>query len=88
MVTKAHIEIKLLRAEVTTQEEKSGEKNIHTAFARYNLGSALWLSNKPHETAMAVQEFTLIISFMTQREPTHPLLSETMKIRDMALKTI
>jgi len=58
MVTKAHIEIELLRAEVKTQEEKSGKKNIHTAFARYNLGSALWLSNKPHETAMAVQEFT------------------------------
>jgi len=88
MVAKAHIEIKLLRAEVKTQEEKSGKKNIHTALARYNLGSALWLSNKPHETAMAVKEFTSIISFLTQREPNHPLLSESMKIRDMALKTI
>jgi hypothetical protein len=88
MMTKAHIEIVLLRAEVKTQEEKSGKKNIHTAFARYNLGSALWLSNKPHETAMAVQEFTSVIAFMTQREPTHPILSEAIKIRGMALKTI
>jgi len=88
MVTKAHIEIVLLRAEAKTQEKKSGKKNIHTAFARYNLGSALWLSNKPHETAMAVQKFTSIITFMTQREPTHPILSEAMQIRDMALKTI
>jgi len=88
MVAKAHIEIKLLRAEVKTLEEKSGKKNIHTALARYNLGSALWLSHKPHETAMAVKEFTSIISIMTQREPNHPLLSESMKIRDMALKTI
>ena len=88
MVTKAHIEIVLLRAEVKIQEEKSGEKNIHTAFARYNLGSALWLSNKPHETAMGVQEFTSIIAFMIQREPTHPMLRATLKIRDMALKTI
>jgi len=88
MVTKAHIEIANLRAEVKTKEEKSGKKNIHTAFARYNLGSALWLSNKPHETAMAVQEFTFIIAFMTQREPTHPMLRATLEIRDMALKTI
>mmetsp|Transcript_99310 Transcript_99310/g.160117 ORF Transcript_99310/g.160117 Transcript_99310/m.160117 type:complete len:206 (-) Transcript_99310:17-634(-) len=88
MVTKAHIEIAHLRAEVKTKEEKSGKKNIHTAFARYNLGSALWLSNKPHETAMAVQEFTFIIAFMTQREPTHPMLRATLEIRDMALKTI
>jgi hypothetical protein len=36
MVTKAHIEIANLRAEVKTKEEKAGKKNIHTAFARYN----------------------------------------------------
>jgi len=88
MVTKAHTEIAILRAEVKTKEEKSGKKNIHTAFARYNLGSALWLSNKPHETAMAVQEFPSIIAFMTQREPTHPMLRATLKMRGMALKTI
>jgi hypothetical protein len=88
MVTKAHFEIATLRTEVKTQEEKSGKKSIHTAFARYNLGSALWLSFKPHETALAVQEFTLIIEFMTQREPTHPMLRATLKIRDTALKNI
>jgi len=42
----------------------------------------------PNETAMAVKEFTSIISFLTQREPTHPLLSESRKIRNMALKAI
>ena len=88
MVAKAHTEIKLLRAEVKTQEGKSGEKNIHTALARYNLGRALWLSNEPHETALAVKEFASIISFTTKREPNHLLLGEFKKIRDMALKTI
>jgi tetratricopeptide (TPR) repeat protein len=88
LVTKAHIEIATLRTEVKTQEDKSGKKSIHTARARYNLGSALWLSFKPHETALAIQEFTLIIEFMTQREPTHPLLTATLKIRDIALKYI
>jgi len=34
LVAKAHIEIKLLRAEVKTQEKKSGKKNINTALAR------------------------------------------------------
>jgi len=88
MVAKAHIEIELLRAEVKIQKKKSGKKNINTVLARYNLGSALWLSNKPKETALAVKELDAVISFMTQREPNHPILSETMKIRDMALKTI
>ena len=88
MVTKAHIEIATLRTEVKTQEEKSGKKSIHTALARYNLGSALWLSFKPHETALAVQEFNLIIEFMTQREPTHPMLRATLRVRDRALKYI
>jgi tetratricopeptide (TPR) repeat protein len=88
LVIKAHIEIATLRTEVKTQEEKSGKKSIHTARARYNLGSALWLSFKPHETALAVQEFTLIIEIMTQREPTHPLLRATLKARDLALKFI
>jgi len=35
-----------------------------------------------------VKEFDAVISFITQREPNHPILSETMKIRDMALKAI
>ena len=84
----AHIEIELLRAEVKIPKKKSGKKNINTARARYNLGSALWLSNKPQETALAVKELDAVISFMTQREPNHPILSETMIIRDMALKAI
>mmetsp|Transcript_83371 Transcript_83371/g.135166 ORF Transcript_83371/g.135166 Transcript_83371/m.135166 type:complete len:342 (-) Transcript_83371:13-1038(-) len=88
MVAKAHIEIELLRAEIKIQIKKSGEKNINTVLARYNQGSALWLSNKPQETALVVKELDAVISFMTQREPNHPILSETMKIRDMALKTI
>ena len=83
-----YVEIATLRTEVKTQEEKSGKKSTLTAFARYNLGSALWLSFKPHETALAVQEFTLIIEFMTQREPTHPMLNATLKIRDRARKYI
>ena len=37
---------------------------------------------------MAVQEFPSIIAFMTQREPTHPMLRATLKMRGMALKTI
>jgi tetratricopeptide (TPR) repeat protein len=40
------------------------------------------------EVNLAVQEFTLIIEFLTQREPTHPMLRATLKIRDIALKNI
>jgi len=88
MAAKAQIEIELLRVELKIQINKSGKKNINTARARYNLGRALWLSNKPQETALAVKEFDAVIPFMTQREPNHPILSETTKIRDMALKAI
>jgi len=88
MAAKAQIEIELLRVELTIQIKKSGKKNINTARARYNLGRALWLSNKPQETALAVKEFDAVIPFMTQRESNHPILSETIKIRDMALKAI
>ena len=52
------------------------------------IGKNWFLDLKPHETALAVQEFTLIIEFMTQREPTHPMLRATLKIRDIALKYI
>jgi len=51
MAAKALIEIELLRVE---QIKKSGNKNINTARARYNLGRALWLSNKPQETTLAL----------------------------------
>jgi len=79
MAAKAQIEIELLRVELMIQIKKSGKKNINTARARYNLGRALWLSNKPQETALAVKEFDAVILFMTQREPNHPILSETIK---------
>jgi len=88
MVAKAQIEIELLRLELQIQIKKSGSKNINTARARYNLGRALWLSNKPLETTQAVEEFDAVIPFMTQREPNHQILSETIKIRDMALEVI
>jgi len=88
MAAKAQIEIELLRVELKIQINKSGKKKINTARARYNLERALWLSNKPQETALAVKEFDAVIPFMTQREPNHPILSETTKIRDMALKAI
>jgi len=68
--------------------KKSGNKHIDTARARYNLGRALWLSNKPLETTQAVEEFEAAILFMTQREPNHYSLSDTEKVRDMALETI
>jgi len=88
MAAKAQIEIELLRVELMIQIKKAGKKNINTARARYNLGRALWLSNKPQETALAVKEFDAVILFMTQREPNHQILSETIKIRGMALNAI
>jgi len=66
----------------------SGHKHINTALARYNLGRALWLSNKPLETTQAVEEFQAAILFMTQREPSHHSLSLTEKVRDMTLESI
>ena len=88
MVAKGQIEIELLRLELQIQIKKSGSKNINTARARYNLGRALWLSNKPLETTQAVEEFDAVIPFMTQREPNHQILRETIKIRDMALEVM
>jgi len=41
-----------------------------------------------HETILAVKEFDAVILFMTKREPNHQILSETIKIRDMALRVI
>ena len=88
MAVKAQIEIELLRVELKIQIKKSGNKNINTARAPCNLGRALWLSNKPLETTLAVKEFDAVILFMTRREPNLQILSETIKIRDMALKAI
>jgi len=84
----AQTEIELLGMELQIQIKKSGCKNINTARARYNLGRALWLSNKPLEITQAIEEFDAVILFMTQREPNHLILRETIKIRDMALQVI
>jgi len=74
--------------ELQIQIKISGHKNIDTALARYNLGRALWLSNKPLETTQAVEEFQAAILFLTHREPSHHSLSFTVKVRDMALESI
>jgi len=88
MTAKAQIQIELLRVELNIQLNKLENRNINTARARYNLGRALWLSNQTHETILAVKEFDAVILFMTKREPNHQILSETIKIRDMALRVI
>ena len=75
VVAKAQAEIDLLRLELQFLIKKSGNKHIDTAWARYNLGRALWLSNNPLETTQAVEEFEAAILFMTQREPSHYSLS-------------
>jgi len=79
VVAKSHDEIRLLRLELQIQIKKSGNKHLSTAWARYNLGRALWLSNKPLETTQAVEELNAAILCMTQREPNYHSLSETQK---------
>ena len=71
VVAKAQDEFELLRLELQILIKKSRNKHINTARARYNLGRALWLSNKPLDTTQAVEEFDAAILFMTQREPNH-----------------
>ena len=88
VVCKAQVQIDFLREEIQMQIKKAGNKHIETALARYNLGRALWLSNKPLETTQAVEEFEAAILFMTQRKPRHHNLKETEKTRDRALETI
>jgi len=88
VVAKAQSEIELLRLELQILIQKSGSKHIDTARARFNLGRALWLSNKPLETTQAVEEFDVAIRFMTQREPNHQILIDTKAIRDVALDVI
>ena len=88
VVAKAQVKIEFLRVELQIQIKKSGNKHIDTVLARYNLGRALWLSNKPLKTTQAIEEFEADIMFMTQREPNHYSLSDTEKVRDMALESI
>ena len=65
----------------------TGNKHVDTALARYNLGRALWLSNKTLETTQAVDEFQAAILFMKQREPNHHSLISFEKVRDVALES-
>jgi len=88
MLAKAQSEIELLRLELQILLKKSGRKHIDTARARFNLGRALWLSNKPLETTQAVEEFDAAIRLMTQREPKRQILIDTKVIRDVALDVI
>jgi len=66
VVAQALSEIELLRLELQILLNKSGSKHIDTARAQFNLGRALWLSNKPLGTTQAVKEFDVAIKFMTQ----------------------
>jgi len=88
ILTKAQAEIEFSTMELQIKIKKVGKKHIETALARYSLGRALWLSNKPLETTQAIEEFKAAISFMSQREPSHHHRRVTEKARDMALETI
>jgi len=88
VVAQALSEIELFRLELQILLKKSGSKHIDTVRAKFNLGRTLWLSNKPLETTQAVKEFDAAISFMTQCEPNHQILTDTKAIRDVALEAI
>jgi len=88
VVAQALSEIELLRLELQILLNKSGSKHIDTARAQFNLGRALWLSNKPLETIQAVKKFDAAIRFMTQYEPNRRTLTDTKAIRDVALEAI
>ena len=88
MVAQALSEIELLRLDLQILLNKSGSKHIDTARAQFNLGRALWLSNKPLETIQAVKQFDAAIRFVTQYEPNHRILTDTKAIRDAALEAL
>jgi len=88
VAAKAQVEIKFLKKNLQLHITNLGNKHIDTALARYSLGKALWLSNKPLETTQAVEEFEAAILFMIQREPGHNSLGHTRKVRDMALESM
>jgi len=85
VVAQALREIELRRAKLQTLLDELGNRHIDTARAQFQLGSALWLSNKPLETHQAVQLFDSAIRFMTQHEPNNQILTATKTIRDEAL---
>jgi len=78
-------EIELRRIKLQTLLDKVGSRHIDTAQAQFQLGSALWLSNKPLETHQAVKLLDSALRFMTQHEPTNQLLTATKTIRDEAM---
>ena len=88
VVAQALSEIELLRLELQILLDKSGSRHIDTDRAQFNLGRALWLSNKPLETIQAVKNFDTAIRFLTQYEPNHQTLTDTKVIRDVALEAL
>jgi len=81
-------EIELRRAKLQTLLDELGSRHIDTARAQFQLGSALWLSNKPLETHQAVKLFDSAIRFMTQHEPNNQLLTATKTIQVEALEAL
>jgi len=85
MVAQALREIELRRVQLQILLDEVGNRHIDTARAQFQLGSALWLSNKPLETHQAVKLFDSAIRFMAQHEPNNQILTATKTIRDEAL---
>ena len=88
VVAQALSEIELLRLELQTLLDKSGNRHIDTARAQFKLGIALWLSNKPLETYQVVKLFDTAIRSMTQYKPNNRTLTDTKTIRDVALEAL
>jgi len=88
VVAQALREIELRRVELQILLDKLGSRHIDTTRAQFQLGSALWLSNKPLETFQAVKLFDSAIRSMTQYEPNNQILTDTKTIRDVALETL
>ena len=79
-------EIELRRAKLQNLLDELGSRHIDTARAQFQLGSALWLSNKPLETHQAVKLFDSDLRFLTHHEPTNQILTAIKTIRDEALE--
>ena len=88
VVAQALSEIELRRVELQILLDELGSRHIDTARAQFQLGSALWLSNKPLETHQAVKLFDAAIKSMTRYEPSHRTLTDTKTIRDAALDDV
>jgi len=88
VVDKAQAEIALLDEGLRAQIRTTGNRHIDTAHMRYSLGRALWLFDKPRETAQALDEFQAATLFLKQREPTHHSLIAFEKARDLAQESL